>query len=161
MVIISVISSIVVFNAVYPAIVQSSDAMVDMQSRLDDRLKSQVQVIHAIGELNSSSAWQDMNGDGDFDVVIWVKNVGSKRVSAIERTDVFFGPEGNFTRIAHQNTAGGSYPYWTYKIENDTNWNPTATLEIEIHFSTTLSPGQYLIKVVAPNGVESVLIFSI
>lgn len=161
MVIISVIASVVVFNALYPAIVQSSDAMVDMQARMDDRLKSQVQIVHAVAELDRNGAWQDSNGDGDFDVTVWVKNVGSKRISAVEQTDVFFGPEGNFTRIPHQSTAGGSAPFWTYAVENDSVWNPTATLKIVIHFPVTLGTGQYFIKVVTHNGVESVMIFSI
>lgn len=154
MVIISVIASVMLFNAVYPAIVQSADSMVTMKSQLDDRMKTQVQLIHASGELNSGGAWQDVNGDGHFNVFLWIKNVGSSRVSAINRVDVFFGPEGDFARIPHQSNAGGSYPYWTYNIENDAEWNPTATLEITVHFSSILAPGRYFIKVVAPNGVE-------
>ena len=154
LVIISVIASVMLFNAVYPAIIQSSDTMITMKTRLDDRMKSQVEIIHGSGELDSSGNWQDVNGDGNFNVFFWIKNVGSSRVSAIERTDVFFGPEGDFARIPHQSNAGGSYPYWTYNIENDTEWNPTATLEITVHFSSTLASGRYFIKIVAPNGVE-------
>jgi hypothetical protein len=145
------------FNAVYPAIVQSSDVMVMMKTRLDDRMKSQIEVIHGSGELDSSGSWQDVNGDGHFNTFLWVKNVGSARISAIERVDVFFGPEGDFARIPHQSNAGGTYPYWTYNIENDTAWNPTATIEISVHFSSILASGRYFIKVVTPNGVEDVL----
>ncbi|MBK9613759.1 hypothetical protein [Candidatus Amarobacter glycogenicus] len=43
-----------------------------------------------MGELDSSSWWQDTNGDGDFDVFAWVKNVGETRIVALEQTDVFF-----------------------------------------------------------------------
>lgn len=154
MIIISVVASVMVFNSVYPAIQQSSDAMVIMKSRLDDRMKSQIEIVHASGELNSSGVWQDVNGDGRFNVFFWTKNIGSSRISAIDRVDVFFGPEGNFTRIPHQSTANGSYPYWTSSIENDTSWNPTATLAITIHFSSTLASGRYFIRIITPNGVE-------
>jgi hypothetical protein len=154
LIIISVIASVMLFNAVYPAIVQSSDVMIMMKTRLDDRMKNQIEVIHGSGELDSSGSWQDVNGDGHFNVFFWVKNVGSSRISAIERADVFFGPEGDFARIPHQSNAGGAYPYWTYNIENDTAWSPTATLEITVHFSSILASGRYFIKVVAPNGVE-------
>ena len=154
MVIISVVASVLVFNSLYPAIQQSSDAMVVMKSRLDDRMKSQIEIVHASGELNSSGSWQDANGDGRFNVFIWTKNIGSSRISGLDRVDLFFGPEGDFTRIPHESTAGGSYPYWTASLENDTNWNPTATLQITIHFSSTLASGRYFIKVITPNGVE-------
>ena len=154
MVIISVVASVLVFNSLYPAIQHSSDAMVVMKSRLDERMKSQVEIVHASGELNSSGVWQDVNGDSRFNVFFWTKNIGSSRISAMDRVDVFFGPEGDFTRIPHQSTAGGSYPHWTYNIENDAHWNPTATLEVTVHFSATLASGRYFIKIITPNGVE-------
>jgi archaellum component FlaG (FlaF/FlaG flagellin family) len=154
MVIISIVASVTVFNSLYPAIQQSSDAMVNMKSRLDDQLKSQVEVVHASGELNSSGAWQDANGDGRFNVFIWTKNIGSSRISGLERVDVFFGPEGDFARIPHQSNSGGTFPYWTATVVNDTDWNPTATLEITIHFGGTLASGRYFIKIITPNGAE-------
>lgn len=161
LIVVSVVASLLLFNSLYPAILQSNDAMIAMKTRLDNRLKSQVVIVHASGELDSSGSWQDTNGDGNFDIFAWTKNVGSNRISAIERADVFFGPEGNFTRIPHQSTAGGVMPYWTYTIENDTVWNPTATLAIEIHHSSTLSSGRYYFKFVSPDGIEDELMFAI
>lgn len=154
MVIVSVVASVMVFNALYPAIVQSNNAMIIMKSRLDDRLQSEVEIIHASGELDGSGAWQDVNGDGRFNSFIWVKNIGASRISALERIDLFYGPEGNFSRIPHQNNAGGSFPYWTASLENDTEWNPTATLKITIHYSSALPTGRYYIRIVTPNGIE-------
>jgi hypothetical protein len=142
-----------VFNSVYPAIVESSDAMIVMKSRLDEQMKNEIEIVHASGELDSSGSWQDANGDGRFNVFIWTKNIGSSRIIAVERTDLFFGPEGDFARIPHQSEAGGAFPYWTFQLENDTAWNPTATLEITIHFSGTLATGRYYIKTVTPNGI--------
>ncbi|MEW5985591.1 MAG: hypothetical protein AB1791_03060 [Chloroflexota bacterium] len=154
MVITGMITVTLLFNAVYPAVLDGSDAMSNMQSRLDERLTSQVEIVHAAAELDSSGLWQDTNGDGHFSVFIWVKNVGSNRIIPIEGTDLFFGPEGNFGRIPHQSEAGGSFPYWDYDVENATEWTPTATLKITIHYSSVQAAGRYFVKVAAPNGIS-------
>jgi hypothetical protein len=159
MLIAGIVIATLVFNVVYPAVVHSGDALINIKSRVDQRLKTQVVIVHAAGELDASGTWQDTNGDGDFDTFVWVKNVGSLRISAVDRLDVFFGPEGNFTRIPYVDEAGGAYPYWTSALENDTNWNPTATLKITIHSVTVLSSGRYFIKVVTPNGMSDSMYF--
>lgn len=156
----SVVAAVLVFNALYPAVVQGSTAMTAMQDRVSERLKSQVDIIHAAGELDQNGAWQDTNGDGDFDVFIWVKNVGSLRISAISRIDLFFGPEGNFARIPYIDEASGSYPRWEWALENDTQWNPTATLKITIHYSSILASQRYFVKVVVSSGVSDQYYFS-
>jgi len=153
MLIVGIIIATLVFNVVYPAVVRSGDALVNIKNRIDDRMRTKIAIVHATGELDSSGTWQDINGDGDFDVYVWVKNVGALRIAPLERLDVFFGPEGNFVRIPHTNEAGGTYPYWTSTIENDTAWNPSATLKITIHYSTVLSSGRYFIKITTPNGI--------
>jgi len=112
MVIIGVVIATFVFNAVYPAVIQSSDALLNMNGRVNERLKSQIKIVHATGELDKNGQWQDTNGNGKFDVFIWVKNVGSLRVAAVSKSDVFFGQEGNFVRIPYKDDAGGLYPQW-------------------------------------------------
>ena len=159
MIVVSVVATIMLFNALYPAIQQSSDAMIAMKSRLDDRLAHDIELVHGTGELNSGGLWQDVNGDSNFDIYLWVKNIGSARVVPVEKIDLFVGPEGNFVRIPHQSNAGGVMPYWTYTIENDSEWNPTATLAIEVHYGVTLSSGRYFAKIVLPNGVTSDFFF--
>jgi hypothetical protein len=152
LIVISMILSMLLFNAAYPAVIRSSDAIVNMGDRSDDRMKSQITIIHASGELDNTGFWQDTNGDGQFEIFLWVKNIGSTRVIALEQSDLFFGPEGNFARIPY-NT--GSYPYWTADVENAAEWTPTATLKITIHYGVPLSPGRYFAKVTLPNGVSA------
>lgn len=154
LIVISMIMAMMLFNVAFPAIIEGGDAIANMAHRTEDRMRSQITIIHATGELDSNGFWQDTNGNGDFDVFIWVKNVGSSRIVAVERLDIFFGPEGNFTRIPHQSVAGGSYPYWTGQVENAAEWTPTATLQIDIHYNITLSSGRYFTKVIAPTGVD-------
>lgn len=160
MIIASIITSVMVFNAVFPAIARSRDTLVTMRGRLDERMKSQIEIVHATGELNHNAAWQDTNSDGNFDVFVWVKNVGDVRLPAVEKIDVFFGPEGNFARIPYSAEAEGAYPNWEWQLENDAYWNPTATLRITINFSTVLASQRYFLKIVLPNGVADTYYFS-
>jgi len=130
-----VISAVFVFNSIYPAIVQSNDAMTTMERRMDERLKSQVTIIHATGSGGAT--------------LVWVKNVGSLRIAPVEACDLFFGPEGNFARISY----GTASSQWQYAVENGTEWNPRATVKITINSS--LTPGtRYFFKIVLPNGVS-------
>jgi flagellar protein FlaG len=146
MVIASVVCAVLVFNVVYPAVIQSSDAMISMKSRVDERLKSQIEIIHAV------------QSPDDLDVAwVWVKNVGSLRIAAIESCEVFFGPEGNFSRIPY-GTGNGT---WTEEVEGGGEWDPTATLKITIDYSSDLLAGErYFVKVVTPNGVSDEYYFS-
>lgn len=131
-----VISAVVLFNTLYPMLQQSGDAMTSMERRMDDRIKSQVQIIHAAKALDNT-------------VQIWVKNVGASRIVGVESSDVFFGPEGNFARIPY----GSGSPHWEYTVENGTDWVPTATLRISVIDDGALPSGRYYTKIVLPNGV--------
>lgn len=145
--------AVTLFNVAYPAVLDSSDAMANMASRADDRLRSQVVIIQTVGELDGDGWWQDTNNNGYFDVFIWIKNVGSVRVAPLDSVDVFFGPEGNFVRVPAQTFAGEAFPNWTYDLENATEWTPSATLKISLHYDAPLARGRYFVKVTLPNGV--------
>jgi hypothetical protein len=154
LIVISMIMVVLLFNAAYPAILQGSDAITNMTDRAEERMKTEISVIHAAGELDADGFWANTNGNSSFEVFVWVKNVGSTRLTAVEQSDVFFGPEGNFARIPYS-ASGGSYPSWSWELENATAWTPTATLKITIHYGVPQSPGRYFIKVILPNGVSS------
>ncbi len=153
LIVIGMVLAVTLFNAAYPAVMDSGQAISDMAGRTQDRMQSQIEIIHVAGELDSSGWWQDVNGNGYFDVLVWVKNVGSTRIFPIESADVFFGPEGNFARIPQASQAGEAYPRWTGQIENGSEWAPTTTLKIAIAYELPLPAGRYFIKVAAPNGV--------
>jgi hypothetical protein len=143
LVIAGIISAVFVYNSIYPAIVESGDALTSMERRLDDRLKSQIEIIHAA---RSGS-----------DALIWVKNVGSLRIAPAEAGDLFLGPEGNFARIPF----GVGTPHWEYTVENGAEWNPTATIRITIPNYAFGAPGtRYFVKTVLPNGVSDETYFS-
>jgi flagellar protein FlaG len=140
-----IVCSLVIFNAMYPAINRSSAAISTMSSNVDDRIKSQIEIIQTVNQ--------------DSNIYIWVKNVGSSRIETIEKCDVFFGETGNFSRITY---GGAETPRWDYIIEgNDTEWGPTATIKITIYLSGAPSSGTYFIKIIIPNGISDEHEFSI
>ncbi len=143
-----VISMIFIFNSVFPMVNRSSQAMVSMSDKIDDRMKSRINVLHAA------------NTADRLTVYIWVKNVGSTRIVSIGESDLFFGQEGDFSRIPYVDDAGGTYPSWAYTIENDTEWKTGATLKITITYDSDPGTGTYFAKVVIPNGISDEYYFS-
>ena len=121
--------------------------MAGRQRRIDERLQSQIEIIHATGN-DSSNAY------------VWAKNTGSLTIGAIERCDVFFGQEGNFSRIPHEDDAGGLTPWWNYEVEADTKWKPSTTLRITITYGGSVLSGRYFVKIVGPNGISDDTYFS-
>ena len=136
LIIAGVISAMTIFNSVLPAIQQSSDAMTAMERRVDDRMKTQIEIIYAAKSGNT--------------IVLWVKNVGSARVRAASSSDLFFGPQGNYARIPY----GVGSPSWVFTIENDTDWNPSATIKITITYASPPPAGSYFAKMVLTNGIS-------
>ena len=162
-----VLSAVAVFNAVYPAVTRSSSAVSSASSRVDNRLSSSIEVLHAIGELDAADSFQDTNGNGKFDFFIWVKNVGEITIDSEADSDLFLGPKGSFTRIPHESDVQASvYPRWGYSIENgESEWAPRSTLKITVTYNSppdaTPAKGTYDVKVVIPNGVSDEHFFSI
>ena len=132
-----------------PAVGRAGNALVSSADVADNRLSSRVEIIHATGQ------------DAATQAEVWAKNTGAVRIIALQQIDIFFGPETDFVRIPY----GGpscSAPCWSYELENDTDWNPTATLHITVFVSTALAAGNtYYVKVVAPNGVEDSKFFTL
>ena len=154
------VSVLLIFNVVYPAVGRSGAAVSSMADSISDRVLSQIEIIHASGELDSDGVFQDTNSDGYFNVFVWVKNVGSSRLLAVGECDVFFGEQGDFDRVPYVNDAGGSLPSWTWSIENDDEWGPTATAKMTIYFSSPLTSGSYMLKVISPNGIPDETVLS-
>ena len=143
-----VVCMIFVFNSVFPMINRSSQAMVSMADKIDDRMKSRINIVHAANSADRQT------------VYIWVKNVGSSRIVSIEESDVFFGQEDDFARIPHEGDAGGSYPRWAYTLENDTEWLAGVTVKITISYDADPGAGTYFVKVIIPNGILDEYFFS-
>lgn len=160
-----VASAAAVLNAIFPVLSRSSGALITASAKVDDRLQSDIEIIHAVGELNSSGAFSDTNGNGRFEIFVWVKNVGDTRILSLENLDVFIGTTTTFTRIPHESGVDPSvYPRWSYIIEGtaDTSeWNKKDTMKITIDYNTdTQAQGSYDLKIIIPNGVTDEYLFS-
>lgn len=153
LIVISMVMAMILFSAAFPAAIEGGNAITNMANRTSDRMRSQVEIILVVGELDRDGWWQDTNMNGEFEVFAWVKNVGSARIIGLDNMDVFFGTEGGFVRIPHQN-AGSGYPYWSWELESGSEWLPTTTLKITIHYQFPLSSGQYFLQVTTPNGTS-------
>lgn len=154
-----VVCALFIFNSVYPAVHLGGGAISGISGKLSERIKSRIDIIHVAGELDSSGNWQDTNDNGLFDVFVWVKNTGLVDLAPVKDGDVFFGPEGNFTRIPHEEYASG-YPRWTYEVENGAEWEPGTTIKIDIQYDSALSSGNYYVKFITQNGVSDEEYFS-
>jgi len=148
LIIAGIICVMFIFNSVYPAVNRSSQAMVSMSDDLNDRMKTRINIVHASSSSDRTT------------VYLWVKNIGSTRITNIESSDLFFGPEGEFIRIPHADVAGSDYPQWNYEIENADQWISSGTLKITITYSSDPGAGTYFVKLIIPNGVADEYYFS-
>ena len=141
---------VAVINAVMPALSRTNSSMVMTSDVINDRISSEVEIIHATGV------------DAATQADAWVKNVGASSLGPLDRTDVFFGPEDGFARIPY----GGpscTAPCWDYALEGGaTEWEPTATVHVIIYLTDPLAAGStYYVKVVTPNGITDAKFFSL
>src|SRR5438552_10657220 len=111
----AIVAIVAVINAVLPSVGRTSGALIAASGVVEDRIASQIDIVHASGQ------------DANPDAKIWVKNIGAATIDPIKRVDVFFGPSGDFERIP-QGAPGCVAPCWEYTFENNTaNWEPTST----------------------------------
>ncbi len=135
------------FNGLYPAINRSSAAITSATEKINDRIESRIDIIEVIN-------------DGT-EVYVWIKNVGTSEIAAIERSDVFYGPENNFDRIPY-GASGPPVPYWNYTIEGGySQWGQATTLKITIYLASPPTTGTYMVKIVIPNGISDETTFGV
>ena len=146
----AVVAIVAVINSVMPALSRANSSMVLTSDVINDRISSQVDIIHATGVDTATQA------------DTWVKNVGASRIGPIANSDVFFGPENDFDRIPYGGPSCAA-PCWDYVLEGSaTEWGPTATLHIIIYLDHSLTTGTtYFVKVVVPNGISDAKFFSV
>ena len=148
LIIAGVVCMIFMFNSVYPMINHSSEAMTSMSQQVDERMKSRISIVHAAASSDRLT------------VYIWIKNVGTQRILDVKQSDLFFGKETDFNRIPYVDDAGTSYPRWSFSVENDTEWQTSATIKITITYTIAPPTGTYFAKFIVPNGIYDEYYFS-
>jgi len=140
-----VIVSLAIFNGLYPAITSSSSAISDATNKVNDRIESRIEIIQV--------------SHSDAEIFVWIKNTGASTIDGIERSDLFYGPEDNFSRI---NYGGVVTPDWSYSIEGGfSTWDPMNTCKFTIELPGVLTTGSYMVKFVIPNGIYDSTTFSV
>ncbi len=140
-----VVASLAIFNGIYPAIVQSSSSVTSATAKVSDRIETRIDIIQV--------------SDNSTLIDFWVKNTGTVRIVSIDQSDIFYGPDTDFTRITY---GGGTPPYWDYILEGSaTEWTQATTLKGTIHLQSAITAGTYLLKMVSPIGINDQIIFGV
>ncbi len=146
----AIVAIVAVVNAVLPSVSRTSGALISASGAVEDRIASQVEIVHATGQTASPNA------------DVWVKNTGAATVEPVTRVDVFFGPQDNFQRITYGADSSCTAPCWYYTLENAVTWEPTATLHVTVKTSANLSSSTtYYVKIVTPNGISDSKFFTV
>lgn len=146
----AIIAVSILIAAVYPSVQRMGDTSSAMTKSMSEKMATKINIIHE-SKVNTTT------------VDIWLKNIGKQTVGsdALESSDLFFGPKGNFTRATYN---GASTPSWTYTLENDSgegNWDPQETLKVRLVYTETLTSQNYYVKMVLFNGVFAEDYFSV
>jgi hypothetical protein len=141
-----VVTSLAIFNGVYPSISASSSSISSATAKMSDRIESRVSIIQV--------------GNNGATIEAWLKNIGINEITNIDQTDIFFGTPDSFYRVDY--SSGPDLPYWEYQIEGEnTRWTQAATIKVTIHLTGALTPGKYILKAVIPNGINDETTFSV
>ena len=143
----SIVATIALINAVIPALGKSSGALVTANAEASERIKTDIEIIHATGDTSSKT------------VTVWVKNIGFTTIKDVTTSDIFLDTPSSVSRLAY--TAGCSSDCWDYTLEGSaTEWSRTETVKFTLTLSS-LSTGVYSVQVSVFNGVSADKDFSI
>ena len=140
------VTSLAIFNGVYPSITASSSSISSATAKMSDRIESRVSIIQV--------------GNNGATIEAWLKNIGINEITNINQTDIFFGSPDSFYRVDYG--SGPDLPYWEYQIEGgNARWTQAVTIKVTIHLTEPLSAGKHILKAVIPNGINDETTFSV
>jgi len=143
----SVVAAIALINAVIPALGKSSSALVTANAAASDRIKTDIEIIHATGDTSAKT------------VTIWVKNIGYTSIKDITASDIFLDTPSSVSRLSY--TSGCVSDCWDYAFEGGaTDWSRTETVKFTLTLSS-LGTGVHSVRISVFNGVSADKDFSI
>lgn len=150
LIIASVVATIALINAVIPALGKSSGALITANAAAADRIKTDIEIIHATGDISAKT------------VTVWVKNIGYTTIGDITSSDVFLDTPGSLTRLSYVSGCdSGSADCWDYALEGGaTTWERTKTVKFTLTLSS-LSSGVHSVRISVSNGESADKDFSI
>ena len=151
-IIVAVIAATILTAAIVPSIAQISQVYNQQAQNFQDKADLQLTIVFAAGVVGQRSA------------TLWLKNTGVSALqpALINRSEIFFGITGNFSRVQYGSLGTDS---WNYTILNESgntngNLNPGDTLQVLISLSRPLLSGDYYVQFVTYLGTTSDYTFS-
>ena len=147
LIIASVVATIALINAVIPALGKSSGALVTANAAASDRIKTDIEILHATGDTSAKT------------VTFWVKNIGTTVIKDITASDIFLDTPSSISRLSY--TSGCSSDCWDYVLEGGaTAWKNSETVKFTVTLSS-LASGVYSVQLSVFNGVSADKDFSV
>ncbi len=147
LIIASVVATIALINAVIPALGKSSGALVTANAAASDRIKTDIEILHATGDTSAKT------------VTFWVKNIGTTTIKDITASDIFLDTPTSVSRLSY--TSGCSSDCWDYVLEGGAiDWRNSETVKFTVTLSS-LASGVYSVQLSVFNGVSADKDFSI
>ena len=142
----SVIAATALINAVLPAANKSSGALLAANSVAADRIRTDIEIVHASGNDTSNK------------ITLWVKNIGTKNIVPISASDVILTTPSDILRLPY--VSGCSSECWDYLVEDSgSDWKQSVTVKFTL--STSVTTGVYSITLSVVNAVSAVKDFSV
>jgi flagellar protein FlaG len=131
----AVVAAAVMVNAIFPLVYTMAGTFSSTTHASDERLRSDFKIVTTVATSGAPGTAK-----------VWMKNIGSANIPVVEinRSDVFFGPVGNFGRLTHTIVAPPPDGYWRYDLSDlNTNsyWDPGETLQVTARTSTIPASG--------------------
>ena len=143
----SVIAATALINAVLPAANKSSGALLAANSVAADRIKTDIEIVHASGNETSDK------------ITLWVKNIGPKNIAPISASDLILTTPSDILRLSYVSGCS-SGDCWDYFVEDSgSDWKQSVTVKFIL--STTVTTGVYSITISVVNAVSAVKDFSV
>jgi len=143
----AVLAAGVLINAVFPVVYNMAGTFSTSTHESDLRIRTDFKII---------TTFANTARDGK----IWMKNVGSTRISMdeIRKSDAFFGPVDTFSRMTYSASPPGDNEWYPvlYDLTGGTPdyWDKGETLEIQVKTSQVLASGDMVyFQFILPNGV--------
>jgi flagellar protein FlaG len=143
----AIIAAGILINAVFPVIYTLAGTIASSSHTVDERLTTDVKIVTTYASGGNKSA------------EIWLKNVGTSRLSMteIQKVDIFLGGRGDFNRLSLVSGSIPGYEEWTCEIMEDTNdlWDPGETLHISANTEKIPGRGEIVyFQFVLPTGLS-------
>jgi archaellum component FlaG (FlaF/FlaG flagellin family) len=143
----AVVAAIMVINTMLPALGKASSSLISSTGAASDQIKTNLDIVHVATNTSTNQ------------ILVYVKNIGTIEITDIDSSDVFLQTgTATYDRITYN---AGSNPKWIYTIQDSaTAWTQNRTVLITITVSS-LTSGDYKVRIVTPNGVSTEESFSV